>query len=431
MHLVRPLCAALSLLLAAGCASLPWSRPGADLQSSSGKPAAISLGEPILLAGPRSRLLKAVVDAQQAVHVLLWSQPEDRLRHRVVSDGQLREAEPVPAASSSAERLDAVVDAGGVLHAIVDNRLFALGAAGWEELENPGCRRFVRGGPNVACLFELSAPDPRNRKRWDWFGFGGLGAGIVWPWPSLVTKFGIAEHTASGWLERGIVDRASNLSLAYADAVASRDGDIEVVYRRRRFMLAEDSQLRYERFNAPGHPAAPLPARRIAPRGAGDASWSLLGITLEELVSLTATTAPEPFWSNPRIAADPRGRESLVLASDNAGGIWVRRIVGGLPEPARLLLDGKGHRRLTGVATLENGRVIVLVEETRVGWWSPPPQPLRLMEYRDGQWSTPIAVGATATLDSSSLLAIGSDSVGVFGVDQDGRPWLRRIRLLD
>lgn len=430
MHPARWPCLILGALLVAGCETAPWSKPAADPHLSSGRLPAIVRGEPILLAGQHWRLLRAASAGDRRIHVLLGSQPGNQLRHVIVREGQALTAEAPPAVPRSAEELDAVVDGRGVLHVSVGNRLFALGSAGWVELEHPGCRRFVRGGANLACLFELAAPDPRNRKRWDWFGFGGLGAGIVWPWPSLVTKFGIAELTASGWVERGIVDRASNLSLAYADAIASVDGDIEIAYRRRRFIFAEDSQLRYERFNAPGHPAAPLPAVRVAPRGAGDTSWSLLGVSIGELASLGLRTTPETYWGNPLIATAPDGRESLVLASDNAGGIWMRRIVGGQPEPARLLLDEKGHRRLTGLAVLEDGRMIVLVEEVRVGWWSPPPQPLRLMEYRDGKWSTPIGVDATATLGESSLLAVDGDSVGVFGVDQDGRPWLRLVRLL-
>jgi hypothetical protein len=289
----------------------------------------------------------------------------------------------------------------------------------------------VPGGPNVACLFELSAPDPRNKTRWDWFGWGGLGFGVIWPWPTQVTKVGIAERTPAGWVERGIVDRASNWDTVYTDAVANQAGDVEVVYRRGRFGLAEDSQLRYERFNAPGREAAPAPTVRVAALGPDDASWSLLGVSRGEWVALVGRS-PDRLWGNPRIASDPEGRETLVLMVDHLGAVWMRRIIRGVPEPAHLLLDEEGSRGVRGLVTLGDGRLIALLEEWRLGWWSNPPSPLRLAEYRDGKWSAPIEVGATSTsaFESSSLLAVGTDSVALTGIDPEGRPYLRLIRVM-
>lgn len=417
-----------SVLLAAGCENL--SRPKADLELSSGELPTVSVGGAIALAEQRTRLLRAAVGPNQTIHVLLQTQPGDKLRYSVVRDGKTLDGEMLPAIPQSGEALDVVVDRHGALHAIVGRRHFELSPAGWREIDGPACWKFVPGGPNVACLFKLAAPDPRNKTRWDWFGFGGMGAGIIWPWSIHVTKFGIAERTTADWVERGIVDSASAWDLGHVDAVASQEGDIEVVYRRLRYLFVTDSQLRYERFNAPGREAAPSPTVRVATLGPDDASWSLLGVSVEEFNSLSGRTAPDRFWGDPQIASDQEGRESLVLLADDAGAIWMRRIVRGVPESARMLLDEKGFRRVRGVVALGDGRLIALLEESHVGWWSRPPQPLRLVEYRGGKWSAPIEVGATSVVDESSLLAVGMDSVAVIGVAPEGEPYLRIIRIL-
>lgn len=430
MSIVRLLVLLLSALLTAGCESGPWSRPRADPAVNSGRPPAVSLGEPIGLCEQRIRLFKVAAGPDQAIHVLLLPQAGDKLRYSVVRAGKLFDGEMPPAVLQSGEVFDVVVDRHGALHAIVGKRHFALGQAGWSEIDGPGCRSFVPGGPNVACLFELAAPDPRNKTRWDWFGFGGFGVGIILPWVTHTTKFGIAERTSAGWVERGIVDRPSSWDTVYTDAVASQAGDIEVVYRRWAHTFVDASQLRYERFNAPGREAAPTPTERVEALGADDASWSLLGVSVEEFKSLFAMTAPDRFWGNPRIASDRVGRESIVLMADNSGAVWMRKIVHGLPEPARILLDEKGFRRVRGLVALGDGHMVGLLEESRTGWWSNPPQPMRLVVYRDGKWSAPIEVGATSTFDKSILLAVSPDSVAVIGVDSAGRPFLRLVGVM-
>ena len=413
MSLVRLLVFFLSALLAAGCESGPWSRPRADPAVNSGRLPAVSLGPLIGLCEQRIRLFKVAVGPDQAIHVLLLPNFGDKLRYSVVRAGKLFDGETLPAVLQSGEVLDAVVDRHGALHALVGKRHFELGQAGWKEVDGPGCMSFVPGGPNVACLFELAAPDPRNKTRWDWFGFGGFGVGIILPWVTNATKFGLAEYTSAGWVERGIVDRASSWDIVHADAVASQAGDVEVVYRRWVHAFVDVSQLCYERFNAPGREAAPTPTERVEALGADDASWSL-----------------GRFWGNPRIASDGVGRESVVLMADNNGAVWMRRIVHGMPEPARMLLDEKGFRRVRGLVALGKGRMVALLEESRTGWWSNPPQPMRLVVYREGKWSAPIEVGATSHFDESSLLAVGTDSVAVIGVDSEGHSFLRLVRVL-
>ncbi|MFA7382337.1 MAG: hypothetical protein WC001_02705 [Desulfurivibrionaceae bacterium] len=366
----------------------------------------------------------------QAIHILLVPNSGDKLRYSVVRAGKLFDGEMLPAVLQSGEVLDAVVDRQGALHALVGKRHFELSQADWKEVEGPGCRSFVPGGPNVACLFELAAPDPRNKTRWDWFGFGGFGVGIILPWVTNATKFGIAEYTSAGWAERGIVDRASSWDTVYVDAVASQAGDVEVVYRRLAYAFVDVSQLRYERFNAPGREAAPTPTERVEALGADDASWSLLGVSVEEFKSLFAMTVPGRFWGNPHIATDGVGRESVVLMADNNGAVWMRRIVHGMPEPARMLLDEKGFRRVRGLVALGKGRMVALLEESRTGWWANPPQPMRLVVYWEGKWSAPIEVGATSHFDESSLIAVSTDSVAVIGVDSEGHPFLRLVRVL-
>lgn len=430
MHPARWPCLVLGALLVAGCGTAPWSKPAADPALRSGMPLRLSLSAPVLLSAQPVRLLRVAADADRTIHVLQLPPSGDRLRYSTLRDGRLVEADGPPAALRPGEAFDAMVDSQGALLTIVGSRLFERASSGWRELASPGCWRFIRGGRNVACLFELVAPDPRYQRRWDWMGFGGFGAGIVWPWPSQVSKFGIAERAGSNWAERGIVDRASPMSLAFADPVASQEGDIEIVYRRRRYLFAEDSQLRYERFNAPGHPAAPLPRERVGPRGADDTSWSLLGVSLHELANLAMQTTTDNFWGNPRIATTRDGRESVVLASDNSGGVWARRILDGIPEQARLLLDAKEILRVQGAVTLGDGRMLALIEESRTGWWSRPPQPLMLIEYRNGRWSLPADAGSTVRMGESSLLAVGADSIAVLDADEHGRPMLRLIRVL-
>jgi hypothetical protein len=420
----------LSALLVASCASGLWSTPPADPALSSGVPPTVYLEDPIGLSEQRVRLLKAAAGTDLAIHILLLPQSGDKPRYLIVRAGKLFDGEMPPAVLKSGEVLDAFVDRQGALHAIVGKHHYELGPAGWREIEGPGCRSFVTGGPNVACLFVLAAPDPRNRTRWDWFGFGGFGVGIILPWHIHATKLGLAEYTSSGWVERGIVDRASSWDTLYADADASSEGDIEVVYRRGVYQFVDVSQLRYERFNAPGRESAPAPTERIEALGADDASWSLLGVSVDEFKALLARTAPGRFWGNPRIASDRVGRESIVLMVDNNGTVWMRRIVYGLPEAARMLLDEKGSRRVRGLVALDEGRMVALLEESRTGWWSIPPQPLRLVEYRDGKWSAPIEVGATSHINQSSLLAVSTDSVAVIGADSEGRPFIRLVKFI-
>lgn len=421
-------------LVTAGCETILWSRPKPDPEISSGALPAFLVGEPIVVVGQPTLLLRAAADPSGTIHVLYLTRYGDAPKYAVVEGGKLRDGEMPPAdlKLNWDEPLDAALDQHGKLHIIVAKHHFELSPDGWKEIADPGCRKFVPGGPNITCLFRLSEPDPRNKSRWDWFGFGGGGIFLAWPWPVHAIKVGIAERTEAGWVERGIVDRASTWDLSYASAVANRSRDVEVVYSRTRVILGTEGQLRYERFNAPGRPAAPAPTVRRGALGPDDASWHVVGVTATEVFSAAPRTFPEIVVDAPWIATDPEGLESVILLVESGGALWMRRSVGGALEPARMVLGGWVARRVGGFVTLADGRMIALLEERPLGVWlwsGPPPPLLRLMEYRSGKWSLPIEVGATADTNTGRILAVGADSVAVIGVDPQGRTYLRLIKL--
>lgn len=413
-------CLCLATLLAAGCVAPPTADP--ELLSDT-RPV-VSLGGEVLLAEGPVGGLKAVADPGGAVHILLQPKAAGPVRHLVYHDGRTEERLPLPALAGHDEALDAVFDAHGVLHVIAGKRHLALDAAGWAEIEGPGCRRFVPGGSNVICLFRLAPADPRNKTRWDWFGFGGFGVGIIWPWRETAIKYGLAEYTENGWTERGIVDCGTDMDLVHADAVADPAGDIDIVFRRQQIMFTDLSQLRYERFNALDKEAAPIPPESVGRLGPEDTSWSLLGVTRDEFNRLAEAVGVDRHWRDPLIALDPGAQGSLVLMVDSLGKLWARSITGGQPRPARVLLDEKGHRHVRGMVTLPDGRVVALLEESRVGWWTVPPQPLRIIEYQAGRWSAPVEIGTTKSGEEVALIASDSHRLTVIGHDPAGRPYL-------
>jgi hypothetical protein len=424
-------------LLATGCETLDGPPVGKDAAGSivvSHLPPALLAGEPIVLGEPRERLLKAVAGADETIHIFLRSDGGGQPRHLMLRADKVLDGEVPPVQLTSSGTLDAVVDRQGVLRLTDGKSHLELGPNGWRPVDGPECVKFLPGGPNPVCLVRIVPSDPRQRKRWDWHALGGFGVGIIWPWRADIVKFGITELTSAGWIERGIVDRASDWDTDYADGITSPSGDVEVVYQRGMpspFLGGERfGQWRYQRFNAPGGQAAPMPSDQIGALGPDDASWSLVGLTAKERARLAY--GDERLWDSPRIASTPQGHETLILIFAGLVGshqaVWMRRFVRGTPDPAVLLLD-RISLRVRGLVALAEGHLIALLEESRTAWWSVPPQPLKLMEYRDGKWSAPIELGVTSGSDSSSLIVSGPNLVAITAVNADRRVYLRLVRV--
>jgi hypothetical protein len=386
----------------------------------------VRLGPEITILDQQPSLITLFVAKNGRVHVFAVDRKKD-IRHIEIEE-QIVANEVIgklDQENSHPRSLDAVEHPEGTIRVLAGNSQFVRGSRDqpWHEIKGNLCDRFAVAGDDLYCTFIAKGEQIGAPKRTDWVIGWFILVPVAWPSQNSAAKLVLARERDEGWQIQAILD-ADTLEDAHGDYMVGTDGlnNLHFLYAQSKggwffWVIAAPmaggtagsseptANLRYA--FVPFTSLSPIPEEK-------GALTTNEGQTAKQPLKIEGVSLPLPGYAPIAQQVRPLNRKFLVKKDSVIFGLIQGGFKVGDDWLATEIQDGRWCIKpevvaMTGMLDLGSGwdfddneiikanpagKVFVLIEAMKGGFWSPS-YAMTCLIADHGRWSAPIVLGSS------------------------------------